>query len=166
MFAVSVRLGAAAAIVTLAACASATVIPMRGSAADLSALSGEWLGTFASPDLGREGTIWFTLKESEDHAHGDVRMTPRGHRPYGRFAPTDVESHQPAQFLSITFVRVSAREVDGRLDQYWDPDCGCLANTTFHGQLRGDRLEGGFETRLATGIVTAGTWRVTRKIYR
>ena len=154
----------AAALASSAACASATVIPLRGSIADLSALAGQWNGTYTSPDLGRDGTIWFTLVPGEDHAHGDVRMTPGDSRiPYGRVDPRGGQQSEPTQFLSVRFVRASPTNVDGVLEQYWDPACGCLATTVFRGRLFGDRLEGTFETRLATGVVALGKWRATRK---
>jgi hypothetical protein len=165
-----VRAGALASLIAsmmmLSSCASATIIPLQGSVADLSALTGEWLGTYSSPDVAREGTVWFKLVEGEDHAHGDVRMTPRGTRsPYMPHLPAD-QMRSPTQFLGVRFVRVSRTEVSGALDQYWDPDAGCLATTIFRGQLYRDRLEGTFETRLATGVVAQGRWRADRKVYR
>lgn len=150
----------------LSSCASATIIPVQGSVADLSVLTGEWLGTYTSPDAGREGTVWFKLVEGEDHAHGDVRMTPRGTRtPY---APHDAPGlhRESIQFLGIRFVRVSQTEVSGALDTYWDPDAGCLATTVFRGQLFRDRLQGTFETRLATGVIAHGRWQANRKVYK
>ena len=146
------------------ACASATVIPLRGAVADLSALVGEWNGTYASRELGRNGTLWLKLVAGEEHAHGDVRMTPRGGlAPYGRFGPDDPRTRPPVEFLTVRFIRVSATDVEGTLDQYWDPDCRCWANTTFRGRLYGDRLEGTFETRLATGAVAHGRWKALRR---
>ena len=150
-------------ILTLTSCASATIVPVQGRVADVSGLAGEWTGAYTSPDMGRQGTIWFRLIEGEDHAHGDVRMTPQGTvTPYGREIPT-AQSREPVQFLGIRFVRVSPTEVSGVLDSYWDPDAGCLANTTFRGRLYGDRIEGQFETRLATGIFATGRWQAARK---
>jgi hypothetical protein len=149
----------------VSSCASATVIPIQGPVADLSVLAGEWLGTYSSSDVGRQGTIWFKLVQGEDHAHGDVRMTPRGTRtPYA--PPTASSPGDPLQFLAIRFVRVSRTEVSGELNQYWDPDADCLATTVFRGQLFDDRLEGTFETRLSTGVVAHGRWRADRKVYR
>ena len=153
-------------VLTLSSCASATTVPLQGSPADVSALAGEWTGTYSSPDLSRQGTIWFKLVEGEERAHGDVRMTPHGgSTPYGREIPV-VPQREPMQFLGISFVRVSAHAVSGSLDQYWDPDANCFANTTFRGRLQGDQIEGTFETRLATGVVVAGRWRASRKVAR
>jgi hypothetical protein len=153
-------------ILTLTSCASATIVSLEGRTADVSALAGEWAGTYISPEMGRQGTIWFKLVEGEGHAHGEVRMTPRGSvMPYAREMPA-VQPREPIQFLGIRFVRVSATDVSGVLDQYWDPDAACSANTTFRGRLHGDRLEGEFETRLYTGTVGLGRWQASRKVAR
>lgn len=153
----------AAAGLATSACASATIIPLRGSVADLSALVGEWNGTYSSQDTGRNGTLWLKLVKGEEYAHGDVRMTPRGGvTPYSRLGPDDPQARQPVEFLSVRFIRVSATDVDGTLDRYWDPDCRCWANTKFLGRLYGDRLEGTFETQLSTGAVAHGRWKATR----
>jgi len=150
----------------VASCAAATVVPVAGPAADIVALAGEWSGTYSNPDLNREGTIWFKLVEGEDHAHGDVRMIAPGSAiPYGPENPLR-QPREDVQFLAITFVRVSATDVRGVLDPYWDPEAGCVAKTTFRGQLRGDRIDGTFETRLATGTVVTGRWKAARRIAR
>ena len=153
--------------VIVSACAGATAIPIQGPQTDLAALTGEWRGTYTSPDLNREGTIWFTLVEGEDHAHGDVRMTPRGRtEPYQPYDAENRRTHVPPQFLSIRFAQVSANDVEGVLDPYWDPDYECVATTTFRGQRQGDRLQGTFQTRLMTGTTVTGRWRVDRRIPR
>jgi hypothetical protein len=153
-------------VLSLAAggCASATVIPLRGSVADLSGLVGEWNGTYSSQELGRGGTLWLKLVAGQEHAHGDVRMTPRGSASaYGKDGPDAPPRQPPVEFLSIRFIRVSDKDVDGTLDQYWDPDCRCWANTKFRGRLYGNRLEGTFETRLGNGSVSRGQWKATRR---
>lgn len=148
---------------SLTACANATMVPVQGPAPDIAALAGDWNGTYTSPDLSRKGTIWFRLVDGEDHAHGDVRMTPHGSSiPYGHEYPV-VQPPEPVQFLGIRFVRISATSVSGVLDRYWDPDAGCFANTTFRGWVGHDRIEGTFETRLATGVVAVGRWQVARR---
>lgn len=152
-------------IVSLAfsACATATVVPLEGPTASLAALAGEWTGAYSSPDVSREGTIWFTLVEGEDHAHGEARMVPRGaDKPYRSEHPQAL-MRDPVQFLGIRFVRVSGATVLGVLDQYWDPDAGCFANTNFQGRILGDRIEGTFETRLQTGVVASGRWHAARE---
>ena len=58
---------------------------------------------------------------------------------------------------------MSQTEIDGTLEQYWDPDCHCFANTRFRGRLFSERLEGTFETRLSTGGVTQGRWKAMRR---
>lgn len=159
--------GVICATMALSSCAAATTIPVHGAPEDLFALTGEWRGTYTSPDLNREGTIWIRLVGGEDHAHGDVRMTPRGRtEPYQPYDTGNKRTPVPPQFLSIRFVRVSADDVEGVLDPYWDPDYECVATTTFRGQRQGDRLQGSFETRLTTGTTVTGRWRVDRRIAR
>src|SRR5690242_2313344 len=76
-------------ILTLTSCAGATVVSLQGPVPDVTALAGEWAGTYTSPDVNRQGTIWFKLVDGEDHAHGEVRMTPNGSAmPYGSDIPT------------------------------------------------------------------------------
>jgi hypothetical protein len=164
-YALSVFLVSACAAASAAACASAPAVPLRGSPTAVAALVGEWNGTYDSRDTGRSGSIWFKLIAGEDHAHGDVLMTPRGAVPYWRHAPgtgRKMEMEPPSQFLTIRFVRVRDNEVRGVLEPYWDPSCQCQAVTTFQGQLAGDRLRGAFDTRLDSGGRSSGQWEVTR----
>lgn len=141
---------------------------MEPSPAEFQALVGEWDGTYTSRDTGRSGSIWFKLIAREDHAHGDVLMTPRGHmEPYYRYPPNGwLPGERPAdvtQILTIQFVHASAGTVDGRLEPYWDPDCRCQAVTTFRGRLDGDRLEGTFDTRLGNTGEANGRWIARRR---
>jgi hypothetical protein len=157
--------GLMALVFSLSSCAAATIVPNQGSVADLPSLAGEWTGTYTSPDFGRQGTIWFKLVDGEDHAHGDVRMVPRTGQPYAP-NPRPGPQREPIQFLGIRFVLISSNTVSGELDRYWDPDAGCLATTIFRGRLSGDRLEGTFETTLATGTTAGGRWQASRRIYK
>lgn len=156
-----------AAAIALSGCTAATTVSVQGAPADLSALTGEWRGTYTSPDLDRQGTIWFRLVEGEDHAHGDVRMTPRRRsEPYQPYDELHQRPHEPTQFLSIRVVQVSSNDVQGILEPYWDPDCECVATTTFRGQRDRNRLQGTFETRLMTGTTVTGRWRADRRVTR
>lgn len=152
----------------VAGCASAPPIPLQGSPPALIALAGEWDGTYTSRDTGRSGSIWFKLIAGEDHAHGDVLMTPRGRtEPYHRYPPSGwPRAERPAdltQVLTIQFVHASDGTVGGLLEPYWDPDCQCEAITTFRGRLRGDRLEGTFSTRLGLTDQATGRWVAHRR---
>ena len=152
---------------TVAGCTSATLIPMTGTVADLSVLAGEWDGTYEGQETARHGTVWLKLAGGANQANGEVRMIPRGQTdPYRPDNPATSPPRQPTRFLSISFIRISDHDIDGRLDQYWDPDCLCFANTVFSGRLYGDEMKGTFETRLANGAVAKGNWRATRKINR
>lgn len=148
------------------ACASAPAVPLRGSPEAIATLAGEWSGKYIGRDTGRTGSIWFTLIAGEDHAHGDVLMTPAGNvRPYERYAPKSAGPlpHEPvAQFLRIRFAVVRRAEIRGELERYWDPECSCEALTTFHGRLIGSRLEGTFVTRFNSGARANGRWDAGR----
>jgi hypothetical protein len=150
--------------VVLTACASAPVFPVEGSMADLSDLAGQWDGTYTSPDLGREGTIWFKLTPGDKFARGDIRMIPRA-KLYARAAsdPLTWRELQPVEYLDIRFVRVSAANIFGELNRYWDPDAGCWAVTVFRGRLADGRLNGTFTTRHDTGKVVTGRWQAARE---
>jgi hypothetical protein len=162
-------LGGALVIALNVGCASAVPpITLQGAPSDLQSLVGEWQGEYTSPTTGRSGLIWFTLIAGEDHAHGDVMMTPRGQEPYSRYgpgqAPTQDQRRRPTQFLSVRFVRASDGRLSGTLDPYWDPDCQCNALTTFRGRLSEDTIEGTFAIRLERGAGESnGRWTASRK---
>jgi len=153
--------------IALPSCAASTTeIPLRGEPSSIAALVGEWDGGYSSRDSGRSGSIWFKLTPGDDHAHGDVLMTPRDAEPYQRYDPQDrlgSERLALAQFLAIRFVMVRDGELRGELEPYWDPQCRCEATTTFTGYLTGDRLRGTFTTGLSSGGRAGGAWQVTRR---
>jgi hypothetical protein len=155
-----------AAAVTLAACASASVVPLRGTPADVASLTGEWDGTYSSQATGRSGSIWFRLVEGENHAHGDVMMTAAGaDAPYRRHS---WESEAPSRrspgntFLTIRFVRAADGVVDGLLDPYWDASCECLVVTAFRGEALNGKVSGSFISRFADTVAT-GRWEAKRR---
>jgi hypothetical protein len=70
----------------------------------------------------------------------------------------------PSRLLAITFVRVEDGFVQGRLEPYRDPECGCRLDTTFVGTRSGDVIEGTFTSlHMDTGVVRRGVWRVVRR---
>jgi len=151
------------------ACSSrpTTPVPMVGAPADLSALAGEWDGTYEADHGPRQGSIDFHLRAGSDTALGDVLMIPRGWdrpvEPWERTgaAPRDARVPRP---LTIRFVRVTGGEISGELDRYRDPECGCLLKTIFRGSLRGDTLSGRYESRHEGGEPPAtGRWRAVRR---
>ena len=152
----------------LLACHSAPSqpVPMVGAPGDVSALVGEWDGTYDSEDGTRTGSIDFHLKAGVDTATGDVLMVPRDWgRPlesYDRPAGV-VPDVPPARSLTIRFVRVQGDTVSGRLDPYRDPVCGCRLLTVFRGVLKGNRLRGTYETlHEESGKTVLGTWKAKR----
>lgn len=162
-----VVLSLAVAGLAVSACASASLIPLRGTPADLALLTGEWNGTYTSKATGRSGVVWFKLVEGEDHAHGDVLMTASGTSvPYYRYGLGEYNQGQRQEsqsFLSIRFVRSLGSNVEGLLDPYWDATCRCEAVTSFRGQLVEDRLLGTFVTRFGGDAVATGRWEATRR---
>jgi hypothetical protein len=142
-------------------------VAVVGSRPALRELVGQWWGDYRSDGpIERRGTIHFTLVEGEDHAHGDVLMTPSGtSRPYGRFPgePGTRQMPQAPEPLSIRIVRVEDGAIRGDVEPYWDPDRETTATTTFLGSLREGTITGTFITTFASGALEArGRWRVNR----
>ncbi len=153
----------------VAACNSAPVqpVPMRGAAADIAALAGEWDGTYESDDGERRGSIDFHVRGESDTAFGDVVMIPQG---FGR--QLEARERRPGESLDettpppllIRFVAISGGEVSGEMESYFDPVCGCRKTAVFRGRLTGDTLRGKYHTyRELGGPPDTGTWRAERK---
>lgn len=159
-------------LAVLAACvARPDPVPVRGSAAGLTALAGAWSGWYEAAESGRAGSIAFALVGGADTARGDVVMIPRGWRepigpaPYPSEGPP-IDRSAP-EVLTIAFVEIAdgeGRRVVGAMDPYRDPECGCTLRTTFTGLVRGDTVAGTFSTRhLESGVLTGGRWLVVRR---
>ncbi|HET7789443.1 MAG TPA: hypothetical protein VFK78_01460, partial [Gemmatimonadales bacterium] len=120
----------------------ATPVPVVGRQADISRLTGEWLGSYSSVESGRSGSIVFELTAGSDTAQGDVMMGPAGwNGPVPRGRPINRAQLPPAtQVLTINFVRISGGQVSGALASYTDPSCDCQVHTTFVGTLAADTL--------------------------
>jgi hypothetical protein len=141
---------------------------MFGDKVDLALLGGEWKGDYYSKDTGRSGTLEFRLTANKDKAYGDVIMIPRGsekpYRPAGTFENPEASLPHPEVPLSISFVNVMGGKISGELTPYWDPDMQRILFTTFEGSLKGDTLEGTFESRIEQSpIYFFGQWKVSRK---
>lgn len=151
-------------------CASAAPnVPVSGEAAAIEALAGSWVGRYESPQTGRFGSLTFRLEAGRDTARGDVQMVPAGaDRPLHAFdRETDgarEPAGNPASFLRIRFVTVGEGDLRGCLEPYEDPVTGHSLLTTFRGQVRGDSIEGTFQTvDDRTGARSAGTWWAARR---
>jgi len=134
-------------------------IELTSSDFDLNPLVGEWRGDYSNPEIGRGGTIAFTLRAGESAASGNVVMIPNSGDTFVAHAAT------AGPVLTIHFVRKEGRKVVGTLDPYRDPDCGCEANTTFEGGfVDGRTIEGTFTTALSLAGRSPmhGKWKVTR----
>jgi hypothetical protein len=153
-----------------AGCASAPPpIALIGEPEALSALAGNWAGTYRGIDSRRDGSISFSLRAGDTVAYGDVLMIPAGYENHNVW--NEREHHAGATpphpaVLTVAFVGVSDGHVTGMLDPYTDPDCNCLVITAFSGRLKdANTLEGTFLTR-APGSAESrrGVWRVTRQV--
>jgi hypothetical protein len=145
------------------ACATATSVRIAGPRIDLDELVGEWAGTSRNLDTGREGSIWFSLARGEDHAHGNVVVTPaRRTTGHMRDVPTAGGVQGPGRVLPIRFMVAWGNEVAGFLEAYWDPDCECGATTEYRGLLRDDTIVGTFVTRFQNGLIHTGRWTARR----
>ena len=145
-------------------------VELLGTPGGLARLSGEWWGEYTGDgDHARRGTIAFKLVAGEDHAHGDVVMSPADDDlPYRPYRDTDQhmspqELARRSRVLEIRFVILSENLVSGVIEPYWDPDRHTQASTTFRGRLATDTIDGTFITRYASGSAsTGGRWKVWR----
>jgi hypothetical protein len=142
-------------------------VNVYGKKVDLELLEGEWKGDYFSKDTGRSGTIEFTLTTEKNEAFGDVLMIPRGSRepyhPIGFRDKAEIDPQFP-ELLTIHFVEVMGGKVKGELTPYWDPEMQRRMYTVFEGVLKGDTMEGTFESRIEQSpIYFYGQWKVFRK---
>jgi hypothetical protein len=154
-------------VLALGACgASRSPVPLVGTSADVSALTGEWAGDYSSAESGRSGSISFTLRAAGDSAFGDVIMIPAAWgRPLMPYRQQTAGGGQAPEttVLTIRFVRVQQGHVSGTLDPYADPQTGARLLTTFSGELNGPSIAGTYTTRLPSGETQIGRWSVQRR---
>ncbi len=142
-------------------------VSVKGEEAELAMLTGEWKGEYYSKDLGRGGSIEFTLTSGEKTAFGEVVMIPRGSQtPFQPPTRTGepITATQSIEVLKISFVQISGGRVSGKIDPYWDPDNKVTLLTFFDGLLEGDTIKGTFRSRREqSGYFYTGQWEVRRK---
>ena len=151
----------------LAACHyQPTPVPLRGAAADIAKLAGEWEGRYSSGESQRSGIIVFTIRAGSDTALGDVVMTPQYGQP---LRAADVLTNMHAlhetgpELLRVAFVRIEGGLMRGELEPYIAPDCHCTVTTVFRGAVNGDRIDGSYVTRGPRDLLQEGTWSVERR---
>lgn len=144
-------------------------IPLAASADDLTAMQGEWYGSYTNTQSGQTGSISFSLEAGANIAYGEVVMRPRvENKPISRSLNADGDRIEVMQtvpeIITISFARIEDGRISGKLDSYRDPACGCVVATTFTGSLRSpSTLEGTFVTApVAVRAPQTGTWKVTR----
>ena len=153
--------------VFVAACRTTPPTPVRlqGEPSAIARLAGRWTGEYWNGSGGRGGSLGFSLRSGTDSLYGDVTMLdPRGQQ-LRAADPMDVHVLHvvsPTQ-LRIDLVIAQGDSVRGVLEPYVSPDCECAVSTTFFGQLRGDRIDGRFETRNAGRLRAEGKWELARK---
>lgn len=138
-------------------------VTLSGDSTEIASLVGEWDGSYemeAAPF--RSGSIVFRIQASPDSASGNVvtfvRSTPPK-RPWERQiqGPDEVP-----QSIGIRLVNVTKGTINGLLDPYIDPSCGCTVRTTFSGKLNKDVIEGLFTIHHQDGSIATGVWRMKR----
>lgn len=145
-------------------CSSQSSFRVDASQADLTALEGNWSGSFKSNDSQWSGTIEFSLTAGKDTAYGKVIMTPRGSKePY---LPAMRENRivigpRLNRFLTIHFVRVEEGAISGTLKPYFDPESGQDVTVIFYGRIIDDTLEGTYKSSAENVLgKRTGTWKV------
>jgi hypothetical protein len=140
-------------------------VVVEGSRLDLRSLAGEWNGEFRGDSTGRHGTIRFSLAAGRDTAYGRVLMEGPA-PPAGCVDPVSTATGRGAgvgYLLRLGRINVSHGSVGGWLEPYTDAIRGCMVDTWFEGQLRGDVLEGVYFSHPADGgSLRLGTWQVRR----
>ena len=168
-------LGLFAGIIVAGACRmtpAPPAVPVQGGDEEISAFSGDWVGRYSSKATGRRGSIRFNLPEHADTGYGEVEITfsPSLHlnretqSADPRSSPEEL-SPQPCSTIGITVIRFEHDSVRGTIAPYWDPDCECRTQTLFEGGIRGDTIEGTFNSRRDSNDrrILTGHWRVERE---
>jgi hypothetical protein len=132
-------------LVLAAACGgSPKEVAVEGTDQELVKLAGDWQGNYTGNESGRSGTVQFSLQLGRHVADGQVIM--------GGATP-----------LKIEFVAVKGGQVKGTIAPYTDPNCTCQVETSFLGNIAGDKISGMFETKISkTGQIQTGSWSVSR----
>jgi hypothetical protein len=158
----------AAAILGLTVLAGCTYHPSRfpiiGKIDDKSRLTGQWLGEFTSTHPDRSRSIAFQLEPGRDSASGEVSLDAsyvgQGVRHQGQGLHPRVST---TTVVRIRYVRADESTVEGALEPYDDPDCGCMVTTAFLGVLRGDSITGEYVSR-SRWATRQGAWRMSRRM--
>jgi hypothetical protein len=126
-------------------------VSVQGSDADVSLITGKWEGSYEGIESGRQGSISFDLYAGFRIAEGKVVMNAGG----------DPAS---ARALSIQFVQVGGTKVNGKIEQYTDPQCNCAVISEFVGDLHGNQMSGTFTTHpVGSTKSQTGRWSASRK---
>ena len=132
---------------------------------DVSPLVGQWKGDFHNVELGRQGTIAFTLSSREEKAVGEIVLMPTNAA--GDTATTSSQrgdARGARQVLQISFIRLEGDAVVGRIEPYVNQSCNCRVTSTFRGALQGNVIEGTYIVLGADdpSVRFNGNWKVTR----
>jgi hypothetical protein len=132
---------------------------------DVSPMVGEWKGEFHNVELGRQGTIAFTLASRDEKASGEIVLMPTNVA--GDTASTTSQASDArgkSQVLQISFIRLEGNNVVGRIEPYLNQSCKCRTGSTFSGVLHGNVIEGTYIVLGADdpSVRYTGNWKVTR----
>lgn len=135
----------------LTGCATSRAsVPVRGEVTETALLAGEWRGQFDGAREERHGKIEFNLEMGRHTADGEVVV----------FAP---KKGEPPMQLRIEYLAVEDNKITGKIEPYTDPECDCVVETEFEGDLTGDFIIGTYAARMpATGAARKGEWSAER----
>jgi hypothetical protein len=138
----------------VAGCGSAmwASVPVKGSTASLTGLTGKWEGTFEGADASRSGVISFELAQGAQYAEGNITMNAK----------------DPAKATKVSMRYVEAADngrVVGVVGPYLEPRLNVQVQTEFVGARRNGTITGVFTTRPvgSSGKGESGRWQMTKK---
>ncbi len=142
-------------------------VRLQGDPVSIAWLAGAWTGEYRGTAGRRGGSLAFILRSGTDSLYGDVTMVGPTGQPLRPADPIEVHrAHvQIAQQLRIDVVVAHEDVIMGTLEPYISPDCECVVETTFMGQVRGNVITGTFATRSGGLIITEGEWEMRRQGY-
>lgn len=138
--------------------------PIYGTTDERARLAGDWEGEFDDSRAGGGGSISFRLEAGRDSASGDVTLLAShiGNAQLGYETRVPTARTATRTTLRIGYASVGASLVEGILEPFRDPECDCMVDTSFRGELRGDSIVGRYVSRRGW-TMRRGEWRMSRR---